>query len=315
MFYESIGFSQNVKVRASLDNIVQYPVHAHSDALEIICILDGAVSISDSALNYKLCKDDVYIFNAKDPHKITTISEKNVILTVQIGLSHYRRYYKNLDVIYFICDSFLHKNNLFSELKYLRFLLSKIYFSYQMPSVNGSELESCTRNLLEFLMEQFQYYTYSKSKNNSYDIIRRQQVQSNDPYSNRIYEIINYIYACFSTKIKLEHIANQQFLSIYYLSRYIKKACGLSFSELVSIARCEEAERLLGSTEKTIDEIALEVGFSNRKHLHTQFKKWYLKSPSEYRKLLKENVKGQQNIIIQNFDNLEAETRLKKYLV
>jgi AraC-like DNA-binding protein len=117
-------------------------------------------------------------------------------------------------------------------------------------------------------------------------------MKADDPYYNRIYDIIDYIYENFRRKIRLGDIAKREFLSIYYLSRYIKKACGLSFSELVAIARCEEAERLLGSTNRTVDEIALEVGFANRKHLTIYFKNWFHMTPSEYRRSLSSQFGG-----------------------
>jgi xylan 1,4-beta-xylosidase len=313
MFRESIGFRSSSRVRASLESIVSYPVHMHTGEIEIIWVLDGSVSISDSALNHRLTPGDVYIFNAKDPHKIMTTSEKNIILTVQIDINYYKRHFKRLDTIYFICDSFIYKEQLTAELQYLRFLLSGIYTEYSCTNRSDALLENMTQGLLAFLMEQFQYYTYSKSMENSYDIVRRQKSQANDPYFNRIYEIIDYIYINFRQKILLKDIANQEFLSIYYLSRYIKKACGLSFSELVAIARCEEAERLLGATTKTIDEIALEVGFSNRKHLNINFKKWFHQNPTEYRKALYLQLGSYRSIEYNDFDHNLAASILNSY--
>lgn len=314
MFHENIGFHSNARVRASLDSIVAYPSHMHTGEIEIICILDGSISISDSALNHRLTAGDVYIFNAKDPHKLMAIGEKNIILTIQIDINHYKQFFKRLDVTYFICDSFIHKDQLTAELGFLRFLLAAIYFEYSREGRSDARLEEMARELLTFLMEQFQYYTYSKSKENSYDIVRRQKTQSDDPYFNRIYEIIDYIYINFRKKIRLEDIAKQEYLSIYYLSKYIKKACGLSFSELVAIARCEEAERLLGATTKTIDEIALDVGFSNRKHLNINFQKWFHQTPSDYRKALRRQFGNHNSIQYAAFEPEPALSILTFYL-
>lgn len=314
MFRENIGYKFNSRVRASLGSILHYPIHMHSNTIEIICVLDGIVSISDSALNHKLSVGDIYIFNAKDPHKIITVSEKNIILTVQIDIEYYKRYLKRLDMTYFICDSFINKEQLSGELRYLRFLLAQIYSAYGSKEGSESRLESLTRELLGFLTEQFQYYTYSKSQENSYDIVRRQEMKAEDPYYNRIYDIIDYIYENFRKKIRLEDIAKREFLSIYYLSRYIKKACGLSFSELVSIARCEEAERLLGSTNKTVDEIAFDVGFSNRKHLATCFKDWFHLTPSEYRRSLSRQFGSHLNPQYGGYDEEYANRLLESYL-
>lgn len=302
MFREQIGYKLNSRVKASLDCILHYPAHMHANSIEIICVLDGTVSIFDSALNHKLSAGDVYIFNAKDPHKIITVSENNIILTVQIDIDYYKRYFKRLNTTYFICDSFINKEQLAGELRYLSFLLAQIYFEGCSGEANESRLESLTRELLCFLTDQFQYYTYSKSQKNSYDIVRRKEIRAEDPYYNRIYDIIDYIYENFRGRIRLEDIAKREYLSIYYLSRYIKKTCGLSFSELVNIARCEEAERLLGSTNRTIDEIALDVGFSNRKHFATYFKCWFHMTPSEYRSSLSSRLGGRLNPQFGDFD-------------
>ncbi len=306
MFRETIGYKLNSRVKASLDCILYYPAHMHTNSIEIICVLDGMVSISDSALNHKLSAGDVYIFNAKDPHKIVTVSEKNIILTVQIDIEYYKRYQNRLDTIYFICDSFINKEQLAGELRYLRFLLAQICCEYRSGNTAESCLELLTKELLNYLTEQFRYYTYSKSQENSYDIVRRQEIKSEDPYYNRIYDIIDYIYENFRGKIRLEDISKLEFLSICYLSRYIRKACGLSFSELVNIARCEEAERLLGSTNRTVDEIALEVGFSNRKHFTTYFKGWFHMTPSEYRRSLSRKCGGHHDPQYGEYDETYA---------
>jgi xylan 1,4-beta-xylosidase len=314
MFRENIGYKLNSRVRASLECITHYPFHMHTSAIEIICVLDGAVGISDSALNHKLSAGDVYIFNARDPHKLATVSEKNIILTVQIDIDYYKRYFKRLDLTYFICDSFINREQLAGELRYLRFLLAQIYAEYRSPEVSESRLEALVKELLGFLSEQFQYYTYSKSQENSYDIVRRQEMKARDPCYNRIYDIIDYIYENFRRKIRLGDIAKREFLSVYYLSRYIKKACGLSFSELVAIARCEEAERLLGSTNKTVDEIALEVGFANRKHLTTYFRDWFHMTPSEYRRSLSRQFGGRPSPQYGDLDEECAASVLEVYL-
>lgn len=311
MFHQNIGYKTNARVKAFLECILHDPVHMHANSIEIICVLDGTVSISDSALNHKLSAGDIYIFNAKDPHKIITVSENNIILTVQIDIEYYKRYLKRLDTTYFICDSYINRDQLAEELRYLRFLIVQIYWEYCSGIASELRLETLTRELLNFLTDRFRYYTYSKSQENSYDIVRRQEIKAGDPCFNRIYDIIDYIYENFRKKLRLEDIAKREFLSIYYLSRYIRKACGLSFSELVNIARCEEAERLLGATSKTIDEIALEVGFSNRKHFASYFKGWFHMTPSEYRKSLSFQAGGGFSPLYGEYDKAYASKLLE----
>jgi AraC-like DNA-binding protein len=313
-FNETVGFKLNSKVRASLANIFDYPFHLHEDVIELVCVLNGSVTVSDSALDYDLSFGDVYIFNPRDPHKLASPDQENILLTIQIERSHYKQYFPNIESIYFICDSFFQKDYNSEDLTYLRFLMARLYFEYSKENPSDIATETIVKSLLELLISQFRYYTYRKLDRNNFEIIRRVGHNLNDPSFNRIYHIIDYIYSNFSMKIRLEDIAAKEFLSITYLSRYIKKASGLSFSELMSLARCEEAERLLCTTNKTVEQIAHEVGFSNRKHLSDQFKRWFSKAPSEFRKNVETDLASGSLIRFKTFDYKFAKLILNSYL-
>lgn len=49
LFQEAVGYKLQSRVRVSLESIVQYPFHMHTNVIEIICVVDGSISISDSA--------------------------------------------------------------------------------------------------------------------------------------------------------------------------------------------------------------------------------------------------------------------------
>jgi AraC-like DNA-binding protein len=313
-FNESIGFKLNSKVRASLSNTRYYPFHLHEDVIELVCVLDGSVTVSDSALDYDLSFGDVYIFNPRDPHKLASTDEDNILLTIQLERSHYKQYFSNIESIYFICDSFFQKEYHSEDLAYLRFLMARLYCEYSRENPSDMSTEELAKSLLELLISQFRYYAYKKLDQNNYKIIRRVGHNLYDPCFNRIYNIIDYVYSNFNMKIRLEDIAAKEFLSISYLSRYIKKTSGLSFSELVSLARCEEAERLLCTTTKTVEQIAREVGFSNRKHLSDQFKRWFCKVPSEFRKNVESDLTSGSQIQLNVFDYKFAKLILDSYL-
>jgi AraC-like DNA-binding protein len=58
---------------------------------------------------------------------------------------------------------------------------------------------------------------------------------------------------------------------------------GVSFQSLVDACRRDRARELLASTQMTVDEIALQVGFSERSAFSHAFKSWIGQTPSAYR--------------------------------
>jgi uncharacterized cupin superfamily protein len=95
MFQETIGFNLNLHIKTFINGIEDYPLHMHPDVMEIICILEGSVGISDSSLSYRLGAGDIYIFNGNDPHCISNISEDNIILFLYIDINYYKDYFPN----------------------------------------------------------------------------------------------------------------------------------------------------------------------------------------------------------------------------
>ena len=85
----------------------------------------------------------------------------------------------------------------------------------------------------------------------------------------------------------LKSVADECGLSYSYLSRVFKRVMKKSFSEYVNYIRITEAQRLLASTEKSITEIAQDVGFSTASYFIDTFKKQVHVTPSKFRSNLK----------------------------
>jgi AraC-like DNA-binding protein len=315
MFRENIGFNLNLHVKTFINGIEDYPLHMHPDVMEIICILEGSVGISDSSLSYRLDAGDVYIFNANDPHCIRNISDDNTILFLYIDINHYKDYFANLKKMYFICDSYRKDAQLEDELIYIRFLMAGILYRYEANRLSGAQIEENARLLVKFFIDNMQFYTYERDEFNHLEITKRREPMPKNAQLTRIYHIVDYIYDHFREKMQLKDIAGQEYLTTYYLSHFIRQACGLTFHELLSLARCEEAEKQLGATNRSIDAIAADVGFSGRKHLGIQFRKWYRMLPSEYRR--KRRQEEDQNSLgtkYRAYDKRKAYSIIRTYL-
>lgn len=281
-YVETVEYKNNARVKARVETITCYPFHLHETSIEILCILQGSVMISDAAARYTLQSGDVHIFNPNDPHRIEPEQADSMILTIQLDLPYYQGLLPGLGHAYFLCDTCSSRDLLGNDMRLLRFYLARLYRQYT-EGASDLLLEEYTCQMLRLLLSNFRQYTYMEEENNPATIVRLQNQEQFYKDYERMYRIVDYVEDHFREPLRLSDIAHMEYLSSAYLSRYLKKTLGLSFSQFLSLIRCEEAARLLSSSKKTVDQIASEVGFSNRKHLATQFKKWYQQTPSGYR--------------------------------
>ncbi|WP_105616505.1 AraC family transcriptional regulator [Vallitalea okinawensis] len=68
-----------------------------------------------------------------------------------------------------------------------------------------------------------------------------------------------------------------------YLSRLVKKETGKNFSSILQEIKLDKAKILLEYTEKSIEEIAFEIGYSSISHFYKIFKKHEGITPIEYK--------------------------------
>lgn len=288
-YIETVEYKNSARVKARVETISYYPFHLHESSIELLCILQGCVMISDAAAGYTLQPGDVHIFNPNDPHRIKAKSPDNMLLTIQLDLSYYQTLLPELEQAYFLCDTCSSRDLAGNDMRLLRFYLASLYCQY---TVGHSDLvlERCACRMLHLLLAHFRQYTYVAEENNPATIVRLQNQDHLYKDYERMYRIADYVEDHFREPLRLTDIARMEYLSSAHLSRYLKNTLGLSFSHFLSLIRCEEAARQLSSSKKTIDQIASEAGFANRKHLATQFKKWYQKTPSGYRNAILQDL-------------------------
>lgn len=310
MIKEPIPFKPGFPIDISINGINEYPKHWH-ESLEIICVLEGSVRIQDSFFSCCLTEGDIYIFNLEDLHSIYRLSETNIILSFHIDLDYFSKFFKDLEKMNFMCDSYITKNEIADELNHLRYLMSKILL--ELNSNNNfytDNIEYYMKNLITNLIDNFQYFHYEMNQTHHHiDFKCEKKYSIGREQMERIHRIYNYIYEHYNENILLSDIAKLEYLSPHYLSYNIKKICGLSFQELLSLARVECAEKLLIDTDMKMDIIAVESGFSSRKYLNYHFKRWYKCTPSEYRK---KNSKKDNQKSINKFVGYNKEKAYKK---
>lgn len=303
-YINNIGFKSAARVRAKAETIINQPFHVHDEEIEIICVIKGNVVIMDSAAVHHLKEGCVHVFNRTEAHKITAEqmdsagdADDNIVLTIHIDHTHYTRWFDRLGRLFFVCDT-ADENEIFSsEMKSVRFYLAKIAWEY-FTECRAFALETATKQLIELLIDEFQNYIYGMDGKRIANIVRLQATNQeltawgHPKNYDRTYRIVDYIEAHFREKLQLKDIARSENVSEAHLSRNFKENLGMSFSQFLSLTRCTHAARLISSTDQTVDQIAESSGFSARKDLAKQFRKWYQMTPSEYRREIIRDMNG-----------------------
>lgn len=85
-----------------------------------------------------------------------------------------------------------------------------------------------------------------------------------------------------NSELSVEDIATEMGLGRSQLYRKVKSLTGYSPVELIRVARLKKAAEMLTRTEKTVSEVAYEVGFSTPSYLTKCFRDYFGVSPSDY---------------------------------
>ncbi|MCK7488106.1 MAG: AraC family transcriptional regulator [Bacillus subtilis] len=109
--------------------------------------------------------------------------------------------------------------------------------------------------------------------------------------AKRINQIKRIIHQNIHTRLSIEDLANQLFLTSPYLSKYIKEKLGTSYLRYVSQLRVKLAEKALIETNDSLTSIANQMGFANVNAMITAFRQVHDLTPREYRSRNQEALK------------------------
>lgn len=152
----------------------------------------------------------------------------------------------------------------FEDLFPVRSLLELMIVEYAAPQENTQDvLKSLTLALLMLVARQ-----YAKS----YPTVKEDKLSE---------KIVQYIGEHFDT-VTLSEVAGHFSYHPNYISSYIHRETGKSFSEIVLEQRMERAAALLKGTDLSIEEIAAMLGYSNNSNFYKAFRAYYHVSPREY---------------------------------
>ena len=110
-------------------------------------------------------------------------------------------------------------------------------------------------------------------------------------WDQRLADVVDYIHGNYAEQVKSETLTQIAGISETHLKRVFNRLFGMPPIEYVILTRINEARDLLETTDRTVSDIAQEVGFYDHSHFIRHFKRIRGCTPNQYRKQLKHQSK------------------------
>ena len=245
--------------------------HLHQ-SIEILYVLEGNPEVKIQDKVYRTHPEDIIVINANKKHSYQSKEDVLIgffeidfrILGDMLETNH----------LLFWCNSVQNKNAAYDD---MRRIMKQIFSQYFEKKGYGQViLQSMYYQLLQVLLENFMVQS---------DDRRFEGERSQD--EERLTDISNYIHSNYRRKISLSELSEALYLSVPYLSKYIKRKMGMNFIDCVNNIRLFHALDDLLYTNNSITAIALENGFASAAAFTKLLKSTYNMTPSEYRQQMK----------------------------
>ncbi|MBQ3443004.1 MAG: helix-turn-helix transcriptional regulator [Selenomonadaceae bacterium] len=249
------------------ETIIPTAMHEHTNHLEIQYISGGMADIRIGGYAYRVKESDVVIYNAGVLHDER--ADPNC------GMSFYNCGIKNLKLpclpeghlLPHDVKPVLHSGGLSEDIRSIFHLLfkqvaeKKLYAAY------------VCRHLLKALLVILTTQLPQEK------LIRR------DKFDASFQVCKAFIDEHFTENISVEELSKIANMSVSGFSHHFKKIFGISPGQYLIRLKIGLGQKLLITTDKSITEISMSLGYDNISHFNNQFKKFVGASPQNYRKL------------------------------
>lgn len=252
----------DIPISAKLMNIRHCNSHMHENSLELLYCLSGHLNLVSAHMDYlQLHENELLLLDRSDIHYAWSDAD-NTILAVHIDLTGYPLYSERIKYLFFSCATFLCKPEQQASMdKITDLMLAAAYVRYSDAYNPDSAYKKLYDALSAVLVDEFNWFS-----------VENLTSSENEKYRERLEGILKYVQLHYDEKITVSQLAKLYYINENYLSQFLKTTSFESFSRLLQYIRCYEAEKLLLTTDKKIQEISDRCGFSSVKYFHKYFK-------------------------------------------
>ncbi len=253
--------------------------HSH-DFFEIVYVQQGTCVnfINDEIIH--LQAGDFCFLSPETVHALRACSDEDLVYNIVIRQTTFTQYFLGLfteaDILSQFFQHVIYHNE---EFPYLIFHTAGDDVLANLISRSNREFEQKSRFKKQYLNALLAEFFALLLRNHEKDVYI--PASSKNGGDNLVY-ILHYMEEHYDT-ISLGDLASFFGYSERQIQRIIQKATGKSFMENIQLHRIRRAENLLLKSKLTIEEIALQVGYSSSNNFRRIFYKYHQMMPNEYR--------------------------------
>ena len=255
----------------SMVTMVYCPPHGHRE-IEVGTVLEGNARVITKTDDVPVTAGDLYINNPYSAHEFVTRTPGKpfTILQLQIPAAFFSEYFPSMENVRFDFGAYNAENT--EGFDGIRFLLLRTALRF---FEKGPYYELACAGLIDLLFARLLTRIPHK-------VLTENERESLNAGVIHMRHAIAYIDENFDRKLLLSEIAEQEGVTVNYLSHLFSDLMGMPFQEYLMRVRCGRAARML-STDLSLLDISISCGFSDPKYFNAWFERCYTVTPREFR--------------------------------
>ncbi len=238
-------------------------------SIEIFWVANSSCMIWKNGQTKKMVANDMEIMNSGEAHEYYGFAQDTTYgCSILISYKFLKELFADIDNYHFILDR---NHPSYNKLMDAVSRMKDIYL--QNEELYNLQIRSVLYEILYLLMKDFKY-----DKHEVFDV----QTQK---YAERYKEILSYMNEHYKENITLNEVAEHFGYTSEYFSRSFKKYIGINYKDHIKSLRVNAAKKLLLESDKTITDIAFEIGAPDSKAFIRDFKNAYGVTPLKFRKV------------------------------
>lgn len=271
-----VNMGQDLHIR--IEEATHVPQHAHW-YLEFGYVLEGKANHVWNGNSEEICPGDYFIIGHLSQHSWLATTQRFRILNVLFNPVFFEPALASAKTFGEVLES--SGINLDGSL----FLEKPTPHTYR--DADGSVQTLLFQMLDEYNRQEPGYLAFIRALFTQIIIQAMRSIYAGLPHKNKsdtFSRVIQYINHNYMHPITLKDLCGIVNYTIPQMSKKFKAAIGLSFSEYLRQLRIMTGQRLLLTSDKSIDQIMGEVGYQDKKSFYAAFRKVSGTTPDNYRK-------------------------------